>query len=145
MIGKPLKLNLSKLRVNKTLHGRSTYRPNNVPGHNIVTGWYRNMTKDAIDWFCHSGTSVFACHDGTVEVRDNIGCVIITNEKYKTVYAHLHIKEGLPKTVKQGDKIGWVGKVLKDPHLHFELWIDGQGVTSSTPKGLSEKLAGLLS
>ena len=146
----PLKMNLTNVRVNRTLHGRSKYRPVNVSGHNVVTGWYLNMDRDGIDWCVPSGTPVYASHDGVAGIRERNGilaCVIIigtgSDSIYRSVYAHLSIKSDLKSgdKVKQGQCIGYVGKKLNDPHLHYELWKNGQGICAKTPAGLSAKLA----
>ena len=147
----PLKCNLTKLRVNRTLHGRSKYRPADVGGHNVVTGWYIKMDRDAVDWFILAGTPVYASHSGTISsIRDPngvLGCVIITgtgsDRIYRSVSAHLHVHESLKvgQSVEKGKLIGWVGRVCKDPHLHYELWKNGQGICAPTAQKLSEKLA----
>jgi len=117
-------------------------------------GWNRDMTRDAIDWFVPAGTPVRAAHPGKViDIRDRdgrLGCVIIEGRAgghvYRSAYAHLHVRESvkLGDQVSAGTLIGWVGRRLARPHLHFELWIDGQGVTAPTIKGLADKLAKLL-
>ncbi|MFA5036884.1 MAG: M23 family metallopeptidase [Candidatus Izemoplasmatales bacterium] len=147
----PLKCNLSALEVNTTLHGRSKYRPANVDGHNVVTGWYIKMDRDAIDWFINAGTPVYAAHSGYVaDVRDpdgTLACVIITgtgsDKIYRSVYAHLHVHQTIHvgDEIKKGQIIGWVGRKVKHPHLHFELWKNGNGICAPKPKQLSEKLA----
>jgi murein DD-endopeptidase MepM/ murein hydrolase activator NlpD len=147
---KPLNCNLAALEVNETLHGRSKYRPANVSGHNVVTGWYIRMDRDAIDWMIAAGTPVYASHSGNIAIREPDGilsCVIITgtgNDRiYRSVYAHLHIHESLHsgQHVDKGQLIGWVGRKVKHPHLHYELWKNGEGICAPKPHLLSKKLA----
>lgn len=145
----PLNCDLSELEVNETLHGRSKYRPANVDGHNVVTGWYIKMDRDAIDWFIASGHPVVASHSGTVAIREPNGilsCVIIdgtgSDSIYRSVYAHLHIHESLHNgdKVEKGQIIGWVGRKCRKPHLHFELWRKGQGICAPSSDALNAKL-----
>jgi murein DD-endopeptidase MepM/ murein hydrolase activator NlpD len=151
-LSKPLRCNLTELPTNKTLHGRSKYRPSNVKGHNVVIGWNIAMDRDAIDWNINSGVPVYASHSGKVEIRDAKGilsCVIITgtgdDKRYRSVYAHMHIHDSIKNgaIVEKDTLIGYVGKLLKVPHLHYELWIDGQGVCAKSSTELSKKLAKL--
>jgi hypothetical protein len=145
----PLKCDLSALETNPTLHGRSKYRPKNVDGHNVVTGWYIKMDRDAVDWYCPAGTPVFASHSGNISIRepnDILACVIITgtgsDRIYRSVSAHLHIHESLHngQHVEKGQLLGWVGRKCRRPHLHYELWKNGQGICAPSSHALSAKL-----
>ena len=146
----PLKCNLLELEVNRTRHGRTKYRPENVDGHNCVTGWYIKMDRDAIDWFVPAGTPVYASHDGIAAIREPNGvlsAVILTgtgsDRIYRSVYAHLHIHDSLKsgQAIKQGQLIGWVGRKCRKSHLHYELWKNGQGICAPDPHALNAKLA----
>ena len=77
------------------------------------------------------GTPVFATADGIIEkayYSKSYGNIIIIrhNNKYKTVYAHLHrifVKEG--DVVKRWQKIGEIGNtgISTGAHLHYEVRI----------------------
>jgi murein DD-endopeptidase MepM/ murein hydrolase activator NlpD len=88
-----------------------------------------------IDFSVKSGTPVFAAANGYVVFSDfttNDGYMIILahNENYITVYKHC---SSVIKTVRdfvlQGEIIafsGNTGRLSYGPHLHFEIWKDGQ-------------------
>ena len=145
----PLKGNILARRSNRTLHGRSVYRPKDVPGHNVILGYSRPGIGDAIDLFGPAGEPVFAMHDGRIDrIADRGGrlsCIYIAGKGVTTVYAHLHIREritlGMP--IHEGEMIGWVGRVLADPHLHLEVWTGGKTLAAPTVSGLARKIAAL--
>lgn len=100
------------------------------------------------EWIIHTGidikadkTSVVkAAEEGTVKSIKNdprYGITVTVEHKdgFKTVYANLltaeFVSEG--ETVKQGQTVGTVGtsanfEVADEPHLHFEIWKDGEAV-----------------
>ena len=100
------------------------------------------------EWITHNGidikadkTSVVkAAEEGTVksiknDPRYGITVTIEHKDGFKTIYANLltaeFISEG--EHVKQGQTIGTVGtsanfEVADEPHLHFEIWKDGEAV-----------------
>lgn len=119
-------LDLRRLRLNRTLHGRSVYRPQDVPGHNVVKGYSTPGVGDALDLFCAAGT------------------------RWLTVYAHLHVREALRvgDVIEAGTLIGWVGRVIKDPHLHLEIWQRNDrwhAISAPTPARLRQKIISLIS
>lgn len=137
-------------RLNRTLHGRSVYRRQDVPGHNVVHGYNNPGTGDAVDFFGPKGEPVYAAHDGTIRrIADpggKLSCLYINGNHVLTVYAHVSIKPGLRlgSLVKEGQVIGWIGKRLRDPHLHFECWLNGKALTGRTPGEVARKMAGAL-
>jgi len=140
---------IAACRVNKTLHGRSVYRKQDVPHHNVVKGYSTPGTGDAVDLFCASGTPVYAMHDGTVsrvvDPGGRLSCLYVANAQYTTIYAHLG---GIPEhlhvgdRVTSGEQIGVVGDVIADPHLHLEMWENGKAISASTPSGLAAEIRG---
>jgi len=146
----PLKNGIANRRYNKTLHGRSVYRKTDVPGHNVVLGYSRPGVGDALDVFVMAGEPVFAMHGGRINrIADRDGrlaCIYVAGKGVTTVYAHLHIHEKikLGMTVREGECIGWVGRKLKDPHLHLEVWTNGKSVSARTPSQLALKISRMI-
>lgn len=149
----PLRVVLAKTRVNKTLHGRSVYRRTDVPGHNVFMGYSKPGTGDGVDLFAPAGTEVFAMHDGRVTSiqhvhgrNDQVMLVgTVDGKPVTTLYAHIHPQEGLKRgdTVKADQRIGFVGRILNDPHLHLEIRIAGVSVAASTPRAYANELVEL--
>ncbi len=90
-----------------------------------------------IDYVVKSGTSVFASASGYIvfadyTVRD--GNMVIINHQYGYISVYKHCLTLLKKpreNVKQGELIalsGNSGETTTGPHLHFEIWKDGQPV-----------------
>lgn len=146
----PLRGGVLGRRYNRTLHGRSVHRKIDVPGHNVVVGYSRPGTGDALDIFARAGEPVFAMHDGKIDRladRDGrLSCIYVTGNATTTVYAHLHIKETvkLGMQVHKGELIGWVGRKLWDPHLHLEVWLDEKVVSAKTPELLAAQIEELV-
>jgi hypothetical protein len=95
-----------------------------------------------IDFVVKKGTSVFSAADGFVIFSDysiEAGNMIIINHNdgYISVYKHCSLLLKKPREeVKQGELIalsGNSGETTTGPHLHFEIWKDGQPVD---PKSL---------
>lgn len=147
---RPLPGAVTAMRLNRTLHGRSVYRRKDVPGHNVVYGYSRPGTGDGVDLFVAAGTEVHAMHDGQVsriaDRQGKLACVYVQGADVLTVYAHLSIKPSLDKgdMVRRGQVIGYVGRKLKDPHLHLEVIIDGKPLAAPTAADYADKLAELL-
>ncbi|MEN6370946.1 MAG: M23 family metallopeptidase [Armatimonadota bacterium] len=146
----PLSGGILGKRYNRTLHGRSVHRKTDVPGHNVCIGYSRPGTGDGLDIFCPASTEVYAMHDGVVQIikdrNGRLSYVYIRNGRTFTVYAHIYVKASLQvgSTVKAGELIGWVNKILKDPHLHLEVWPDGKILHDSKPAGLAKKIQELI-
>lgn len=90
-----------------------------------------------IDFTAPKGTDIRATGDGVVRSVNKVGhgfgrhLLIDHGYGYKTLYAHMHaitVKEG--QRVKKGQKIGIVGSTGTStaPHLHYEVWKNGQPV-----------------
>ena len=98
--------------------------------------WGRWVTDDhrGIDIYCPSGTAVYACADGTVDIAGWGGSygnyvVISHGSGYTTLYAHntsLLVKQG--QKVKRGQQIAKSGATgnVSGPHLHLEISINGK-------------------
>lgn len=133
-------------RYNRTLHGRSRYRVADVPHHNVVRLYRSPGQNDALDIFVRAGTPVKAIHGGAVtrvvEPDGRMGCVYVQLGRSITVYAHLHVKPNIKVgvTVKEGQTIGYVGKVLDDPHLHLEMAPEGRPCVGRTPAALAQAM-----
>jgi len=156
----PLPGNLLGFRRNRTLHGRSVHRKADVPGHNVVKGYSTPGLGDGVDLFCPAGTPVYAMHDGYISrIADpggRLSCIYLCGEAIpgvvESVYAHISLKPWIriknyltPRQwVKQGQCIGYVGRKLKDPHLHLEVWVMGRALSAPTAKKLAEAINGLL-
>jgi murein DD-endopeptidase MepM/ murein hydrolase activator NlpD len=78
---------------------------------------------------------IYATHAGTARVKPNTqpagNYLAIIGDNYKTAYAHLSryaVRDG--QQVQRGDVIGYVGATgdASGPHLHYEVWKDGQNV-----------------
>ena len=142
----PLEGGILGRRYNSTLHGRSVYRKRDVRGHNVVKGYSRPGTGDALDIFVPAGTPVRAMHSGhitrIVQPLGRLGCVYVEAKDVITIYAHLHIRElvKVGDEVEEGQLLGWVGRILNDPHLHLEVWIKGKALAERTPRALAEKI-----
>lgn len=137
--------------INSTLHGRSKFRHQDVPGHNVFKGystWARNGhigVGDAIDYFAPAGTPVIAMHSGRQTVWRNdttkLEVIYIVGSQYTTVYAHINARfERTGVWVNQGDLVGYVRGDLNNPHVHLEVWKDGSALAADTPKRLHTKI-----
>jgi murein DD-endopeptidase MepM/ murein hydrolase activator NlpD len=148
---RPLPGDITRLRVNKTLHGRSKYRKKDVPGHNVVKGYNSPGTGDGVDLFVSSGLPVTAMHAGKItriaDRTEKLSCLYIEGKvdghEVISIYAHVSIKGDLVEGchVEAGRVLGYVGNKVSDPHLHLELWIDGKAVCATTARGLSKAIA----
>jgi len=105
--------------------------------------WNGGIHK-ALDWDVKEGTQVVAAHDGIVHTFPNHSGSEVGNyirlwytgdgqdRTFSTGYAHLSSFDVADGTsVKQGDPIGKSGRTgtnCDGPHLHFEVWRNGQRV-----------------
>ena len=142
----PLSEFITKLRVNKTLHGRSVYRKKDVPGHNVFQG-YNSFDGDAVDLFALAGTPVIAMESGRVTecVDEGPKSRLKVVGEYSIMYAHINVKDiiHVGSEITEGQVIGYIGKEIKDPHLHLELRKNGVSISASTAKGLVKKISSL--
>lgn len=105
--------------------GKRTYK---------IWGKWVTDTHRGIDISVPSGTSVYACADGTVEKAqwsNSYGYYVLISHGsgYTTLYAHnssLKVKVG--QKVKRGDLVAKSGSTgnSSGPHLHLEIAIDGK-------------------
>lgn len=100
-------------------------------------GHLQSKFHKGIDFRADEGTPVYAAADGVVivpvdaDTGDSKNVTVSHYTNINTFYAHLSkvvVNEG--DEVKQGDIIGYVGATGEstEPHLHFELCIDGEYV-----------------
>lgn len=145
----PLKGGILSRKYNNSLHGRSVYRPKDVYHHNVILGYSKPGIGDAVDIFLPAGTEVYAMHDGRINrIADRGGrlsCIYIAGKGITTVYAHLHIRERitLGMQVHEGELIGWIGRILTNPHLHLEVWKDGKSISAKSGTALAVKISKL--
>lgn len=137
-------------RVNVTLHGRSQYRKQDVPGHNIWRGYNTPGYGDGIDLFCAGGTTVRAleaCRQ-TRHYCDGTKKEVIYLEGAHTIAVYAHIdarKKGTGHEFAEGEVVGSVLGTLRDPHLHFELELKGsRPMGNRDPQVLLEKMMAVL-
>lgn len=152
----PLKVGRNGLgyRYNVTLHGRSIYRPYDIPGHNVFKGyttWARTgkAVGDALDCFAPAWTPVYAMHNGVQTVWRNDTTkrevIYIEGGGVTTVYAHIDAAyEGTGIQIRAGQMIGRIRGDLNDPHLHLEVWVDGKAIAAPSSGELARKLAEMM-
>lgn len=129
---------LPNRRVNRTLHGRSVYRPQDVPGHNVFKGYTVPGTGDGVDLFGAAGTDVLALGDCQQVRHSNdasrLEVIYLQGDGWLGVYAHINAtRTGTGSSYQAGAVVGKLRSDLGDPHLHFELWIGGTAVSAPTP------------
>jgi murein DD-endopeptidase MepM/ murein hydrolase activator NlpD len=82
-----------------------------------------------------TGAPIYATSSGTARVKPDTwpagNYLAIIGVRYKTAYAHLSryaVQDG--QAIQRGDLIGYVGATgdASGPHLHYEVWQDGQNV-----------------
>lgn len=138
---------ITKLRVNRTLHGRSVYRVKDVPGHNCFKGYNHPGTGDGLDVFAPAGTPIYSPITGTITNLMDLGGsregVYIAGNGYTVVMAHLHLRDGIQTgvSVQPGDTIGYVGRKISDPHIHIEVWAGAKALSARTARALSKLIA----
>jgi murein DD-endopeptidase MepM/ murein hydrolase activator NlpD len=94
------------------------------------------------DFAAPTGTPVYAAGDGVIEFAGPRGAAgnfisLKHDTGWRTTYMHLNAFSAAGVTggrVTQGTEIGQVGTTGRStgPHLHYEVWIDGQPVDSMT-------------
>lgn len=94
-----------------------------------------------IDYVVKTGTPVYAAGNGYVVFSDytaNDGYMVIVahNDNYMTVYKHCSsLMKKTRDIVEQGELIalsGNTGLLTTGPHLHFEVWRNGQAIDPKT-------------
>lgn len=104
-----------------------------------------------IDVSCDPGTPTFAAADGEVTFAGDSGArgrtvEVAHRDGTHTVYAHLtRIDVAIGEKVASGQAVGLAGAPGKNvgPHLHFEVWQDGQVVDPLDFYGVNKKNAAL--
>lgn len=145
---------LATCGVNQTKHGRSIFRCEDVPGHNVFRGYttWANTHRcvgDAVDFAGVAGQPVYAVADGRVSYFSNDGTklevVAITCGNVEAWYAHINLlgQYRVGSKVARGAQLGKLLPLASGPHLHFELWVDGVAMTAPTPAALRAKVVAL--
>lgn len=107
----------------------------------ISRGFEPERGHMGIDFVIKTGTPVFAAANGYVVFADYTtkdGYMIILNHNngYISVYKHCSVLlKRVRETVLQGETIalsGNTGEISTGPHLHFEIWKDGQPIDPKT-------------
>jgi murein DD-endopeptidase MepM/ murein hydrolase activator NlpD len=125
-------------RLNSTLHGRSVYRPEDAPGHNVFKGYSNPGTGDAVDLFGAAKETVYSIAPGKItrhQFDETMKEVIyFEGDGFIAVYAHINKVSSIPigKVIAADSVIGYLRGDLNDPHLHFELWVDGKSIRGAT-------------
>ncbi len=90
-----------------------------------------------VDYACKTNTPVYAAASGYVLFSDyttsyGYTLIIAHPDNFVTVYKHCSLLlKKVRETIKQGELIaltGNVGTTSEGPHLHFEIWKDGQAI-----------------
>jgi hypothetical protein len=114
-----------------------------VAAYGVKGDRWKGGTHKALDWSIPEGTPVVAAHDGVVHISDNLNSEVGRyirlwytgagqDRTFSTGYAHLSsfaVADGA--SVKQGDLIAYSGQTgtnCDGPHLHFEVWRNGERV-----------------
>jgi len=137
-----------------------------IADYGVKGARWKGGTHKALDWTIPEGTPVVAAHDGIVHISDNLQSEVGRyirlwytgagqDRTFSTGYAHLSsfaVADGA--SVKQGDLIAYSGRTgtnCDGPHLHFEVWRNGQrvnphdyitGEASGTPSASQSSVKG---
>jgi len=139
-------------RINATLHGRSRFRPGDVPGHNVFNGFTRPGWGDAVDLFCPGGTAVFAVEACRQVLHRNdasrLEVIYLQGDAFLLVLAHVEAAfTGTGHRFRAGEVVGRVRGDLGDPHLHLEIARGRRGqeapLVGRTPVELHRRIAAL--
>lgn len=130
---------------NNTLHRRSINRqfnPSDDKGHRVFLGYGDDKNGcdsgickgDAVDLLAPAKTLVYAPVSGKVTVSnrgsrfENVQ-VKSSAQRVTGLLAHIRATVSSGQSVNAGDQVGVVGDYPKwTPHLHFELWVNGQSI-----------------
>ncbi len=94
-----------------------------------------------IDFVVKTGTPVYAASNGYVifadyTTKDGYMMILDHNNGYITIYKHCSVLlKRARETVLQGETIalsGNTGEISTGPHLHFEIWKDGEPIDPKT-------------
>jgi hypothetical protein len=137
-------------RLNATLHGRSRYREEDVPGHNVFHGYTHPGEGDAVDLFATPHTPVYLVEGASLFYSHPCAGGYVQywqGQNFLEVFAHVQpLYFAIGKNILMGGiEIGRVGGLLRDPHLHFECWrLNGGSIVGETPAGYVEHLRQVL-
>lgn len=140
-------------RFNSTLHGRSRFRPADVPGHNVFNGFTRPGWGDAVDLYCPAGSPVYALEACRQVLHRNdesrLEVVYLQGDGFLVVMAHVEAaRAGTGHRFERGQVAGRVRGDLRDPHVHLEIARGQRGheqpLAGSTPVALYSQLAALV-
>lgn len=135
---------------NNSLHCGTPLRPENCNHHRTFEQFMKG-TADATDIGAPYNTLVFAIFAGTVVKRGNVLGTYLeiksADGHFLAVYAHMRaVPSNLVSgtTVQIGNQIGQLTGLqngISNPHLHFELYKDGQAVVTTREDIASHKYA----
>ncbi len=107
----------------------------------ISRGFDPDRGHMGIDFVVRTGTPVFAAANGYVifadyTTKDGYMMILDHNNGYISIYKHCSVLlKRARETVLQGETIalsGNTGEISTGPHLHFEIWKDGEPVDPKT-------------
>ncbi len=107
----------------------------------ISRGFDPDKGHMGIDFVVKTGTPVYAASNGYVifadyTTKDGYMVILNHNNGYITVYKHCSVLlKRARETVLQGETIalsGNTGEISTGPHLHFEVWKDGEPIDPKT-------------
>jgi murein DD-endopeptidase MepM/ murein hydrolase activator NlpD len=107
----------------------------------ISRGFDPDRGHMGIDFVIKTGTPVFAAANGYVifadyTTKDGYMMILDHNNGYISIYKHCSVLlKRARETVLQGETIalsGNTGEISTGPHLHFEIWKDGEPVDPKT-------------
>jgi murein DD-endopeptidase MepM/ murein hydrolase activator NlpD len=109
-------------------------------GIRVKPGYRYREFHSGMDWAAPPGSPVKATADGIVSFSGRSGAngnliALEHGRGYSTFFAHnRQILVKLGQKVKRGEIIGYVGSTGNStgPHVHYEIWKDGQTVNPST-------------
>lgn len=137
-----------------SLHGRSRYHPEDIPGSNVINGYTDPGWGDAIDIYCAAGCMVYAMEDCRQVLHrkdDTFGEIIyLQGPRVLVVLGNVEaVHAGRGHHYAMGDVVGCVRTGLKEPHLHFEIargqHPSEQPLCARTPREFAEQLRGVVS
>ncbi len=131
------------LGFNNSLHGRSTMRTVDDPGHNVFNGHNNPGTGDATDLKGKKGWPLYAMFDGTVrsEGSGRYRRIILQSDSSadKIEAWYCHVSNTIPDSrVQKGTQIATLG-TGGISHLHLEVWINGKSLHTTAADLASKK------
>jgi murein DD-endopeptidase MepM/ murein hydrolase activator NlpD len=124
----------------KNNHNKSYYFTKPADGF-ISRGFNPDRGHMGIDFVVKTGTPVYAAANGYVvfadyTTKDGYMIILIHDNGYITVYKHCSVLlKRARESVLQGETIalsGNTGEISTGPHLHFEIWKNGEPINPET-------------